>query len=134
MILKGTTAVKMQYIYSRPQRNSIYEPATIHDIPYEILRESFLHLMSRFGHDLVAASLACRAWRAVALNVMYSRKMFLKEGEGIYWFICGLQLRSIVGLERCTIKYLILEFIGIEYIPLIARAVAPTLSSLLLLL
>jgi hypothetical protein len=88
--------------------------------------------MSRFGHDLVAASLACRAWRAVALDLMNSLKEFGEEGESIERVICGLHLRPIVGLECYTIKHLQLEmeFVEKEYISLIARAVAPTLSSL----
>jgi hypothetical protein len=128
--LEGTTADKMRDIYTRPHRNSIYEPATIHDIPFEILRESFLHLLKMFDHDLVAASLACRAWRAAALNLMNSRKVFIKKGDRIDSVIFGLHLRSIVGLKRCTIKHLVLEFVGKEYFPLIARVVSPTLSRL----
>jgi hypothetical protein len=132
-IFEGTTADKMQSIYSRPHRNSIYEPATIHDIPFEVLRESFLHLLKWVGTDLVAASLACRAWRVVALDLMNSRKTF-GEGESIERYVCGLHLRSIVGLESCTIKRLDLDLklVGEECIPFIAGVVSPTLSSLLI--
>jgi hypothetical protein len=134
MILEGTTADKMRDIYTRPHRNSIYEPATIHDIPYEVLRKSFLLLLKHFDHDLASPSLACRAWRVVALGVMNSCKIIV-EGQGrIESFACGLHLRSIVGLERCTIKNLVLDFdlVGKEYIPLIARFAATTISSLLI--
>jgi hypothetical protein len=49
--------------------------------------------------------------------------------------VCGLQLRSIILLESCTIKQLAinLAFVGKELIPLIARAVAPSLSCLLII-
>jgi hypothetical protein len=67
---------------------------------------------------------------------MKSSMIFADEGgEGIDSFICGLHLRSIVGLERATIKHLVLNLksVGKEYTTLIARAVAPTLSSLAIL-
>jgi hypothetical protein len=134
MILEGTTADKMQSIYSRPHRNSINEPATIHDIPFEVLRESCLLLLKRVGSDLASPSLACRAWRVVALDLMNSRKRISKNNGRIEPFICGLHLQSIVGLERCTIKHLVLGIssIGKEFIHLISRVVAPNLSNLLL--
>jgi hypothetical protein len=134
MILEGTTKDKMREIYTRPHRNSIYEPATIHDIPFEVLRESFIHLLKQFGSDLASPSLACRAWRVVALDLMNSFRIIV-EGQGrIESFTCGLHLRSIVGLERCTIKHLVLnlDIVGKEYIPLIARFAATTLSSILI--
>jgi hypothetical protein len=131
MILAGTSATKMREIYTRPHRNSIYEPATIHDIPFEVLRESFLRLLKRVGSDLASSSLACRAWRVVALDLMSSRKgVFLDRGS-FESFFCGMNLRSIVGLEIATIKYLILdlEFVGCL---MMSRVVALTLSSLIL--
>jgi hypothetical protein len=130
--LEGTTADKMRDNYSRPHRNSIYEPATIHDIPFEVLRKSFLHLLKDVGSDLASPSLACRAWRVVALGLMNSRKRFI-EGQGrIESFISGLHLRSIVGLERCTIKHLEidLEFVAKEYIDILASYTSRTLSYL----
>jgi hypothetical protein len=134
-ILEGTTAVKMQDIYSRPHRNSIYEPATARDIPFETLKEGLLYLVKDCGSDLLFASLVCRAWRAVALELMSSRKRIVKNKEEVGRFVCGLHLRSIVGLERATIKYLSLnvEIVEKEYIDRIAQYVAPTLTSLLLL-
>jgi hypothetical protein len=123
MILDGTTADKIRGVYSRPHRNSIYEPATIHDLPFEVLKESFLFLVKFTGSDLAPPSLVCRAFRAVALELMSSRLVFVNEGERIDGFICGRQLRSLVGLESCAIKYIVidLEFIGKELIPLLAR-------------
>jgi hypothetical protein len=134
MILAGTTADKMRDVYTRPHRNSIYEPATIHDIPFEVLRESFLYLLNLLGSDLSSPSLACRAWRVVALDVMNSRKIFIHGQGNIESVISGLHLRSIVVLERCTIKHLIiiLEFVAREHIPMMARLAAHSLSSLAL--
>jgi hypothetical protein len=134
MILLGTMADKMQSIYSRPHRNSIYQPATIHDIPFEVLRESFLYLVKFIGSDLASPSLACRAWRVAALALMNSRKRFVNDEKSIKRLICGLQIRSIVGLERATIKHLVLDLksVGKDFISLIARFFAPTLSSLLI--
>jgi hypothetical protein len=134
MILAGTTADKMRDIYTRPHRNSIYEPATIHDIPFEVLRESFLLLLKDFGSDLASPSLACRAWRVVALDLMNSHKIFFDGRGKIESFICGIYLRSIVGLESLTIKHLVidLESIGKELIPMISRFVSTALTSLAL--
>jgi hypothetical protein len=134
MILAGTAADKMREIYTRPHRNSIYEPATIHDIPFEVLRESFLLLFKWNGSDLASPSLACRAWRVVALGLMNSRKRFVEAYDNIESYVCGVHLQSIVGLERSTIKHLIIdpEFFGADYIKLIARLVSTTLSSLAL--
>jgi hypothetical protein len=63
-----------------------------------------------------------------------ARKRIFKYNGRIEPFICGLYLRSIVGLERCTIKHLVLGIpsIGKKFIHLISRVVAPTLSNLLL--
>jgi hypothetical protein len=154
MILAGTTAYKMRGVYSRPHRNSIYEPATIHDLPFEVLRESFklqsksrvsiydlpfevleesfTYLTKQFGNDLASPSSVCRAFRAVALELMNSRKRFAKDKDKIEPFICGLAIRLIVGLEMCTIKHLILglKSVGKEYIHSITRAVSTTLTSL----
>jgi hypothetical protein len=64
--------------------------------------------------------------------MMNSRTICLKAQVKIERIICGLHLRTIVGLERCTIKYLVLdaESAGKEYIDLLARYVSPTLISL----
>jgi hypothetical protein len=59
-------------IYARPHRGSIYEPATIHDIPQEVLEKSLFLLLPSIK-DLVAASSACRAWRPVAQKLIHSR-------------------------------------------------------------
>jgi hypothetical protein len=61
----------MRSLYSRPHRGSIYEPATIHDIPQGVLEESLLFLLPSIK-DLVSASMACRAWRPVAQKLIPS--------------------------------------------------------------
>jgi hypothetical protein len=62
----------MRSLYARPHRGSIYEPATIHDIPQEVLEKSLIYLLSKL-EDLVSASSACRAWRPVAQKLIHSR-------------------------------------------------------------
>jgi hypothetical protein len=71
-ILAGTTEETMRSLYTRPHRGSIYEPATIHDIPQEVLEKSLILLLPSI-RDLVAASLACLAWRPVAQKLIHSR-------------------------------------------------------------
>jgi hypothetical protein len=92
-----------------------------------------MHLIKDFSSDLASPSLACRAFLVVALELMHSRKRFVQDKQRIEPYICGLQLRSIVGLEMCSINHLILILnnVGKEYIELIARVVAPTFSTLL---
>jgi hypothetical protein len=125
MILAGTTVDKMRDIYTRPHRNSIYEPATIHDIPFEVLRESFLLLLKGVGSDLASPSLACRAWRVVALGLMNSQKRFVdRDRERVAPFLCGVHLRSIVGLERSTIKHLIINLEFVKRFAPLARSVS----------
>jgi len=112
----------------------INEPATIHYIPFEVLRDSLVYLIKQFGPDLASPSLTCRAWRAVALELMNSRKRFVEDEVNVEGFICGLHLRSFVEFEMFSIKYLVISLkrAGKECIQLIARAVGPTLSSLII--
>jgi hypothetical protein len=65
---------------------------------------------------------------------MNSRKRFGFGKGSIESYVCGLHLRSIVGLERSTIEHLDLdlEFIGIKYINIIAQFAASTLFNLTL--
>jgi hypothetical protein len=72
LILAGTTEETMRSLYVRPHRGSIYEPATIHDIPQKVLEDSLILLLPSI-EDLVAASSACRAWRPVAQKLIHSR-------------------------------------------------------------
>jgi hypothetical protein len=125
MILAGTTADKMRDIYTRPHRNSIYEPATIHDIPFEVLQESFLYLLKEFGSDLSSPSLACRAWRVAAIDLMNSRKRFVnRDRERVSPFLCGVHLRFIVGLEVATIKHLLINLEFVKRFAPLARSVS----------
>jgi hypothetical protein len=57
----------------RTQRESIYHPATIGDIPSEVIQKSFLPLGRA---DLISASLSCRAWRQAAIEVIFESKGF----------------------------------------------------------
>jgi hypothetical protein len=117
--------------YVRIQRTSIYHPATIGDIPFEVIQKA-LRLLGRA--DLVSASLSCRAWRQAAVEVIVDQKKFDDQRE-IERFMCGMQLKSIVsGFEQYSIKKLDLDMrrIGIEYVRVMAQIVAPTLSILCL--
>jgi hypothetical protein len=121
----------MRSLYSRIQRASIYHPATIGDIPQEVMRKAFIYLLPGES-DLVAPSESCQAWRPVAQELMYSRRRFV-EGRGIERFVCGLHLRSLVfGLDSVSINRLELkiELIGEHNILPIIRLAAHSLSSL----
>jgi hypothetical protein len=120
---------KMRSLYSRIQRASIYHPATIGDIPQEVLRKAFIYLMPGES-DLVAPSESCRAWRPVAQELMYSRQRFDEE-SGIDRFICGFHLQSLVfGLGSVSINRLEIEFVRKEEIHLLTRLASPSLSSI----
>jgi hypothetical protein len=121
----------MQPVYSRIHRLSIYDPATIHDFPFEVLENCLKYLKPL---DLVAPSLACRAWYPAAAGLMYFFiNLFDKPRKRAGRFVCGLHLRDIVfGTGSCKIERLDLDISKIKrvYIPLITRQVGPTLSSL----
>jgi hypothetical protein len=123
----------MRSLYVRPHRGSIYEPATIHDIPQEVLEDSLILLLPSI-EDLVAASLACRAWKPVAQKLIHSR-VTINYGDHrrVEDMVCGYILNSLVfGSSSFQISTLSLQldYIGKEYIPKIAQIVASTLSSL----
>jgi hypothetical protein len=48
----------MRSLYSRPNRSSIYEPVSVHDISQEVLEKALILLPQS---DLISASSACRA-------------------------------------------------------------------------
>jgi hypothetical protein len=77
-IIAGSTEDTMKSLYYRKQRASIYHPATIGDIPQEVLRKAFIYLLPGKA-ELVAPSEACRAWRPVAQDLMFSWQSFGKE-------------------------------------------------------
>jgi hypothetical protein len=130
LILAGTTEEMMRSLYARPHRGSIYDPATIHDIPQEVLEKSLILLLPLI-RDLVAASLACRAWKPVAQKLIHSRvKIDYRRVESQ---VSGYQLKSLVfGSSSLQISTLSLDVYRIEkeYIPIIAQIVSSTLSSL----
>jgi hypothetical protein len=117
--------------YYRFQRESIYQPATIADIPFEVIQKA-LRLVGRA--DLVSASLSCRAWRQAAVEVIVAQKEF-DDQRDMERFVCGMQLKSIVsGFEQYSIKTLYLDMrrISKDYVCVMAQTVAPTLSILCL--
>jgi hypothetical protein len=95
--------------YARKQRASIYHPATIDDLPFEVLREAFLFLKME---DLVAPSRANRSWRPAAQDVQRSRfQIDHRLGESmVASLLCGIQLTRIVFVyEAYSIKHLDIE-------------------------
>jgi hypothetical protein len=104
-----SNADRMQPVYSRIHLLSIYDPATIHDFPFKILENCLKYL----NHlDLVAPTLACRAWYPAATGLFYCHfNLVKKDRERVERFICGLRLRSIVfGAGSCKIKLFLLLF------------------------
>jgi hypothetical protein len=141
-VLEGSTAKNMMVIYSRPHRLSIYDPATIHDIPFEVLENilKFVAYDEYLGQDLrpvVEMALVCRAWWPVAhetlMNAPNFERHYQGDQAGVLGFICGIQIKSIVsGIESFSIKKLNLDWGGFtpEMGLLMAALVAPTLSEL----
>jgi hypothetical protein len=84
----------MRSLYSRNQRATINHPATIGDIPLEVLWNAFIYLLPG-EYDLVAPSEVFRAFRPIARELMYSRLRF-GEGRRIDRFTCGAHLQSMV--------------------------------------
>jgi hypothetical protein len=116
--------------YDRIQRPSIYHPATIGDIPFEVIQKALLLLED---DDLVSASLSCRAWRQAAVELILAQSIYFYDEQAIEKFVCGMQLKSIVfGFKQYSIKRLVLIMprIGIEHVRVMAKTVAPTLSTL----
>ena len=99
----------MMVLFRQTQRNSIYDPATIRDIPPEVLGESLFYFVDDGKRDLVSASLVCRAWYPVAQRLIVSKDVFMRENFGIERFACGLQTRIIVGSDILSIRQLYLN-------------------------
>jgi hypothetical protein len=120
----------MRSLYTRPQRLSIYHPATIGDIPQEVLQKAFLSLGRM---DLLSASSACRAFRPVAQEIIFSRVKIDRQLAHSNW-LCGVRLNLLVfgqsSFFQISALSLIVGVIRKEFIPLIAKIVAPNLTSL----
>jgi hypothetical protein len=124
----------MRSLYYRKQRASIYHPSAIGDIPQEVLRKAFIYLLPGWA-VLVSLSEACRAWRPVAQDLMYSRQRFGEERTDFKRFACGVHLQSLVSGEgNVSINRLELDlqFVTRENTILLAQIAAPALSSLIL--
>jgi hypothetical protein len=118
--------------YARKQRASIYHPATIDDLPFEVLRKAFLYLKPE---DLVAPSRVNRSWRPAAqdvqrarLHIEYNNRKRLGTS-----LMCGIELTRIVfGYEAFSIKHLVIDLrcAEREFIPNLVRLVATSLCTL----
>jgi hypothetical protein len=114
--------------YFRKQRATIYHPATIDDLPFEVLRKAFLYLDSE---DLDSPSRVNRSWRPAAQDVQRARLEIIYSLDAS--LLCGIQLSRIVfGYESFSIKHLELNDLGskLEYVTILARSVSTTLRNL----
>ena len=87
-ILESTTDCRMMVLFRQTQRPSIYHPATIRDIPPEVLGETLFYFVDHGKPDLVSASLVCRAWYPVAQRLIVFKDEFMRENCGIERFVC----------------------------------------------
>jgi hypothetical protein len=123
----------MRSLYARRQRDSIYDTATIGDIPQEVLRKTFIYLIPGKS-GLVAPSKVCQAWRPVAQELRYKRLRFGEWAEGrcnVVPFVAGIHLQSLVfGLGSVSINRLELDmkYFCKEDVVLLARFVAPSIT------
>jgi hypothetical protein len=119
--------------YDRIERESINHPATIGDIPFEVIKNALRHLIRSYGRedDLVYASLSCRAWRQAAAELILDMKRFVNS-RAIESFACGMMLKNLVfGFDQYSIKKLDLEIpIEVDHAYMMAQVVSRTLSSL----
>jgi hypothetical protein len=126
----------MRVLYARRHRMSIYEAATIKDIPREVHQKFLLYLLPAIpDEDLVASSLVDRAWYPISQKLL-SFKADLGQEEMAERWICGRVLKEIVmGLEEVSlINFLVidLEFVEREYVPIIAQIVSSNLRTLII--
>ena len=101
----------MMVLFRQTQRESIHDPASIRDIPPEVLGES-LYFFVDHKMDLVSASLVCRAWYPVAQRLIVAIREFGGERAFVRRFerfACGLQTRVLVGAESLSVGYLSLN-------------------------
>lgn len=121
----------MRPIYSRKHRLSIYEPASIHDIPSELHKHILVYLLPGDHKDLISSCRVNRAWYPIAMEVLSSRASFgkLKASEAC---ICSRLLSSLVFefVNRISRLNLEVKFMREEILGLMAGIVAPTLSTL----
>jgi hypothetical protein len=102
----------MRPVYSRTQRASIYDPATIGDIPPEVLRKAFIYLLPG-EWELLASSISCRAWRPIALQLLYSYKFF-RTNIDLANFVCGGTVSRLSDPQNVLIRSLSLDIENIE--------------------
>jgi hypothetical protein len=124
----------MVVLYVRQQRESINHPATINDLPPEVLRKCFMYLLPRGRSDLAASSSVSRSWRPIAQGLLANHSPTLRILSRMQRRICGLALKSIVfGFEEFAITSLILEIRsthGEECARLVVKFISPTLVTL----
>jgi hypothetical protein len=136
----------MRVFYGRKQSASIYDLASIDDLPFEVMQKILIYLWDYGGFfDLLAASQVTRAWWPIIQELNLSRICFMScVGLQESWMsarvrffgiICGLNLKSIIfGFESFSIERLELDlnFIELSFIEIVVGFVSSTLGSLLI--
>jgi hypothetical protein len=97
----------MTELYFRRQRATIYDPAAIDDLPFEVIKKCLGYLLPRGRFDLVASISVRRSWRLAAQELL--RTLVFENMKRIESSLCGLMLRSLVfGFMRISITNLVL--------------------------
>jgi hypothetical protein len=99
----------MAVVYSRPHRSSIYEPASIHDIPPEVLEIVLQFVRFDDLFPFYSFGLVARAWLPV-VQIMMTSRASVHYLRPVLSRICGMHLMSIVsGFELYSVKTLSLD-------------------------
>lgn len=114
--------------YDHRQKSSIFQPATLHDLPLKILKKTVEYL-SESRRDLVSCTLACRSLHVFARR-MLSCKLAV-DFRLVGRRICGLRLNSIClpGASSLNIVCLDIQLKGfrVEILHALATHVSPCL-------
>jgi hypothetical protein len=108
------------------KRNSVYAPATVYDLPPDVIMKFLTYLLPR-RVDLVASTLVCRSWHVFGRRLLNCK--VLLDHRSISR-LCGMQLKSILlGVDALKVVCLDVKLrnIGEECLRAIARLVSPFL-------
>jgi hypothetical protein len=100
LVVAGTRNKSMRVRHSSHYR-SHSDPATLGDIPPEVVRKVFIHLRPV---DLAACRLVCRGLNPTAQDVLMSRLRVGRDQNEMV--VCGLYLRRLVRFKSFYIKSL----------------------------
>jgi hypothetical protein len=101
----------MREIYFRLQRATIYDPTTIDDLPFELLKKCLSYLVPRGRIDLAESSLVSLAWTWRLAAQEHLRSLALLKQAKIESGLCGLLIHSFVlGFKSFSLSILNLSF------------------------